>query len=35
MSGFNCRSLRDILSPGLNAGIPRYGQLAQRNASPR
>lgn len=24
-----------IFSPGLKAGIPKYGQLAQRNASPR
>ncbi|MEQ2197431.1 hypothetical protein XENOCAPTIV_029297, partial [Xenoophorus captivus] len=26
---------RTIFSPGLNAGIPMYGQLAQRKASPR
>lgn len=26
---------RRIFSPGLNAGIPMYGQLAQRKASPR
>lgn len=24
-----------IFSPGLNAGIPMYGQLEHRNASPR
>lgn len=24
-----------IFSPGLNAGIPKYGQVAHRNASPK
>ena len=32
-SAFNCLSLRTTFSPGLNAGIPKYGQLEQRNAS--
>lgn len=28
-------ALTDTFSPGWNAGVPRYGHVPQRNASPR
>lgn len=34
-SPFSCRLVSATFSPGLNAGIPKYGQLAHRNASPK
>lgn len=34
-SSWNVAAGRATFSPGLNAGIPRYGHELQRNASPR
>ncbi len=35
LSALSCLDDNSIFSPGLKAGMPRYGQLPQRNASPR
>lgn len=35
MSDFNRFPANSTFSPGLNAGIPRYGHVAHLNASPK